>query len=473
MLGTVTIIGRPNVGKSTLFNRLSETRRALVSAIPGTTRDLKYAEINWQGKEFELVDTGGFLSEQKAELQKLTKKQEKKLRFGAGEDIDRQVELKARQALEKSDLVILVVDAIEGLNPQDKKIAGYLRQSKKLSLLAVNKCDTAKLREQTADFYQLGLGEPWLISAVNGAGIGDLLEEIISQLKGLKKKAHKKSKKGAIRVAIIGKPNVGKSSLLNRLSGEEKAIVSATPHTTREPNDTLINYQDKEIIIIDTAGVRRKAKIDRESLEESGVKMTWGVLRRIDVAIVMVDINERLSHQDLQLGKTIAESGVGAIIVANKYDLVKMRDEEKSVDEYRDYIRWAFPHLSYAPIVLVSAKTGFNTEKILKLILEVEAAQKIKIPVNALNKFLKSLIKKQPPARKRINVRGRVAVKRAFVTRLQQLGVKPPVFECEVGSDEELEESYRKYIINNIREKFQFVGAPIRLVVRRLQKKNN
>ncbi|HOZ36293.1 MAG TPA: ribosome biogenesis GTPase Der [bacterium] len=471
MLGTVTIIGRANVGKSTLFNRLSETRRALVSKIPGTTRDLKYAEVEWQGQEFKLVDTGGFLAEQKSELQKLTKKREKKMRLGAGEDIDRQVELKARQALEKSDLVILMTDAIEGLNPQDKKIANFLRQSKKLTIIAINKCDTARLREQTADFYQLGLGEPYLISAANGAGIGDLLEGIVTKLKSLKKKSIRQPKKETVRVAIIGKPNVGKSSLLNTLSGEEKVIVSATPHTTREPNDTKIDYQDKEIIIIDTAGVRRKARIDRNGLEESGVRMTWGVLRDADVAIVMIDINENLSHQDMQLGKIIAEAGVGTIIVANKYDLVRGREEEKSADEYRAYIQWAFPHLSYAPIVLASAKTGFNTEKILKLILEVSAGQKIKVTANALNKFLKFLIKKQPPVKKRINFRGRVAVKRAFVTRLRQVDIKPPVFECEVGSDEELEESYKKYIINNLREKFHFVGAPIRLVVRRLQKK--
>ncbi|HRY63585.1 MAG TPA: ribosome biogenesis GTPase Der, partial [Patescibacteria group bacterium] len=299
MLGTVTIIGRANVGKSTLFNRLTETRKALVSMIPGTTRDLKYAEVNWQGKEFELVDTGGFLAEKKSEIRKLTKKETKKIRFGATEDIDQQVEMKARLALEKSDLALLVVDALEGLNPQDKKIADYLRRSGKIISLVINKCDTGKIRQQTAEFYRLGLGEPFLVSAVNGSGIGDLLEAIIQDLKGLKKPREKKLKKPVIRVALIGKPNVGKSSLLNNLSKEERAIVSPTPHTTREPNDMLIDYQDKNILMIDTAGMRRKARIDRQSLEDVGVKMTVGALHKADVAVMIVDINDQLSQQDM------------------------------------------------------------------------------------------------------------------------------------------------------------------------------
>ncbi|KKS43518.1 ribosome biogenesis GTPase Der [Candidatus Kuenenbacteria bacterium RIFCSPLOWO2_12_FULL_42_13] len=466
MPGTVVIIGRTNVGKSTLFNRLSETRKAMVSNIPGTTRDLKYAAAKWQGKEFKLVDTGGFLAEEKSEIKQLTRKESKEMKRQAKDDIGKQVEIRARLALDKSDLALLIVDGIDGLTPQDKKIADYLRQSDKIIILVVNKCDNLNIRQAAAEFYKLGLGKPFSVAAITGAGIGDLLDEINIRLKELKKIKEKKEKKALLRVAIIGKPNVGKSSLLNTLAKEEKAIVSPIPHTTREPNESVIDYQDKHILLFDTAGIRRKARIEDNSLEDMGVRMTIGVLKKADVALMMIDISNQLTQQDLQLGRQVAEAGAGVIIVANKYDLIKESGQENTGEEYIKFIRGAFPHLAFAPIVLSSAKTGSNAEKILQLVLEVEAAGKTKILANSLSKFLKQLIKKQPPARKRINVRGRVAIKRPFITKLQQIDTKPPVFSCEIDSGEELEENYKRYIINSLRQKFGFLGTPIRLVVR-------
>ena len=257
---SVAIIGRANVGKSTLFNKLSEKRLAMVSDIAGTTRDLKYAEITWGKKKFELIDTGGFLAGQKTPLKNLTKKEQKKFRVQAVDDIDKQVEAQAKLALKKSGVVLLVVDAREGINPQDGQIANYLRKEKNKEIIVViNKCDNPKIRELVAEFYKLGLGEPVLVSAVNGSGTGDLLDAVIKKIKKMPER--KKEDKNLIRVAILGKPNAGKSSLLNKLIGEDKVIVSDIPHTTREPNDTLLDYEDNQILLVDTAGIRRKARI--------------------------------------------------------------------------------------------------------------------------------------------------------------------------------------------------------------------
>lgn len=465
---SVVIIGRANVGKSTLFNKLSEKRAAMVSDIAGTTRDLKYAEINWSGKVFELIDTGGFLAGQKVPLKNLTKKEQKKFKLQAVDDIDKQVEAQAKLALKKSQVVLLVVEAKEGLNPQDRQIADYLRREKdKEVLVAVNKCDSPKIRESTAEFYKLGLGEPILVSAVNGSGTGDLLDRIIEKIKG-EKEDKTENREKAISVAILGKPNVGKSSLLNKLIGEDKVIVSDIAHTTREPNDSLIEYGGKEIILIDTAGIRRKARVAKGSLEKIGVSMSIEVLKRSQLALLVLDISQLISHQDLQLGKLIASKGVGVVIVANKYDLAK---GDKTNEEYIRYIYRHFPHLSWAPILFISATTGWNVQKILKLVLEIDESAKIKIAESALNRFLKSLIRKQPPPRKRIGLGSKTKIKRSFITEFRQVEVNPPLFECSIGSKEKLPENYRQYILNGLRDKFGFKGVPIKLVVRYKQEK--
>ena len=473
---SVAIIGRINVGKSTLFNKLSEKRSAMVSNIPGTTRDLKYAEISWQGTTFELIDTGGFLTEQKTPLKNLTKKEQKKVKHQAMGDIDKQVEQQARKALKKSEIILLIVDAQEGINPQDRQIADYLRKEKdKQVILVINKCDNPKIRQQVAEFYKLGLGEPVLVSAVNGSGTGDLLDIIINKLKDKKTISENQLPSAEIRVSILGKPNVGKSSLLNILTGEEKAIVSPIPHTTREPNDTLIEYSHRQILLIDTAGIRRKAKVVKKSLESLGVSLSIKALRRSDISLLLLDISQPISNQDLQLGKLIVDSGVGVLLVANKYDLIKTKKlnnlatEQQNKDlakKYTEYIYKQFPHLSWASVVFVSAKTGWNTQKILKLILEVDTNNKIKIPESALSRFLKSIIKKQPPPRKRIGFGSKTKIKRSFITNFKQIEIKPPLFECTIGTKEKLPESYRQYVLNGLRAKFGFKGVPIKLVVR-------
>ncbi len=469
----VVIIGRANVGKSTLFNRLAEKRAAMVSNIPGTTRDLKYADISWCGHTFELIDTGGFLAHQKKPLKELTKKAYKKIKREMVDDIDKQVENRARQALADSDLVIFLLDVRTGLNPQDKEIAEYLRKKyQRPVIVCVNKCDNPRLRIQAVEFYKLGLGEPILVSAANGSGTGDLLDAVIKGL-GLST-AHSaeddtppSTDNPPIKVSIIGKPNVGKSSLLNRLIGYEKVIVSTTAHTTREPNDETIEFAGRRITLIDTAGIRRKAKVDKQGLEGLGVKMSLASLKKSDIALLVLDISRPISHQDLQLGKLIVDQQSGVIIVANKYDLLKQQvDDTSTLEHYRQFIYQNFPHLKFAPIVFVSAKTGLNTQKILKLILEVDQQNQLKIPDNTLSRFLKSIIKKQPPPRKRIGFGSKTKIKRSYITNFKQIATRPPLFECTIGSQEKLPEDYRRYIINNLRSKFGFQGVPIKLVVR-------
>ncbi|MFH1890774.1 MAG: ribosome biogenesis GTPase Der [Candidatus Kuenenbacteria bacterium] len=470
MIKTISIIGRANVGKSTLFNRLTEKRHAMISDIPGTTRDLKYATIEWQGEKFELIDTGGFLAEQKP-LRDMTKKQEKKFQKEKFGDIDKQVEAMAKKALEKSKIVFFIVDGKEGLNPQDRQIAGYLRKVEdKEIILVVNKCDNPKIRQTTAEFHKLGLGEPMLVSAVNGSGTGDLLDKISEKLTA-KKGEDAQEEQEPLHVSIIGKPNVGKSSLLNKILGEEKAIVSPIAHTTREPNDTLIEYQGRKILLVDTAGIRRKARVIEKSLESLGVSMSIGSIKRSAIVLLLLDISENISRQDLTLGKLASEAGAGVVIVANKYDLVKNEEEELEdvknlTKKYTDYIYQNFPHLDWAPIIFASAQTGFNVQKILKLILEVEKQKQIHIPAGALSKFLKSAIRHQPPPRKRIGDGSKTKIKRAFITHFEQINAYAPTFICTIGSKEKLPEEYRKYIINQLRRKFGFKGVSIKLVVR-------
>lgn len=479
MKQTIVIIGRANVGKSTLFNRLTGTSKAMVSDTPGTTRDLKYGKAEWSGREFELIDTGGFLAASDKSLKNLTKKETKKLKRESVVDIDKQVEIQARKALNLANLVLFVTDAKEGINPQDKEIAGYLKKTGKPIVLVINKCDGDKDRQNAAEFYGLGLKQTIMAAASSGSGTGDILDaitEFLPQEKINLDKKNQTNKQPYLRVAIIGRPNAGKSSLLNAILGEEKYIVSATAHTTREPNDTLINYEGKNILLIDTAGIRRKAKIDWDSLEKMGVRMSIGALKTADFVLFVIDVSEPITHQDMQLAKMLELAGASVIMVANKYDLAKEKmDEDHKLNltkKLTDYLRFNFPHLSFAPILFTSALSGWNTKKILAEIIKAAQNRETRLPDSALNRFLKSVIAYQPPPRKKVGFGARTKIKRAFITNFTQIGINPPTFECQIGSKEKLPEEYRRYIINNLRGKFGFVGTPIKLVVRWKKGKN-
>jgi len=450
-LPRVVIVGRVNVGKSTLFNKLIEQQKALISDIAGTTRDLNFGICHWGKFSFEVVDTGGIF-ETKVEVKEKT-----------SEDIVKQTELKARQILSSADLILFLVDTKSGITTKDRQIAGFLKKNKTPKFIVSNKADTPALWLESLEFKKLGLGDPIPISATSGKGVGDLLDIII---KTIKKPAGKKidtKKEDIIRVSIVGKPNVGKSSLLNKIIGEERVIVSPVPHTTREPQDTFLSYKDNSIQLIDTAGIRRKNKVESNSLESSGIQMSIKTLKQSDIALFTIDISQNLASQDAQLAGLITQSGVSVIFIANKYDLVDDKDTS-TTKELTSYIYKYFPFLVHAPIIFTSAKSGRNTQKILDLILETKANRQQKIDKNKLNEFVRYLMKKMPPPRQPKKA-GSPKKNRAFISKLKQIDANRPIFEIYVVNMANIPESYLRYLENNLRKRFNFSGTPITLRV--------
>ena len=514
-LPLVAIVGRTNVGKSTLFNKFIETQKALVSKIAGTTRDLNFGICNWQGKEFEVVDTGGIF-EQKIKNKKINEEK----------SITEQVEIKARKILEKADLILFVVDAHDEILKDDRLIADWLKKNfvkpqKKLSapsgvlkdkkknkevpkgigndikgknvLMVINKID--KTQRQTPEiFNKLGIKNSFGISSTSGSGIGDLLDGILTRLRpinpnnkstkldyggqeiNLKFRNEKpvrcslsetKAKEDQLRVSIIGKPNVGKSSLLNSILGEERVIVSAVPHTTREPQDTLIEFENEKIELVDTAGIRRKNKIRKESLEKSGISMSIKKLKESDIILFVIDISKNLSAQDAQLAGLIVESGISVIVVANKYDLLETDKETNK--ELTNYVHRYFPFLTWAPIIFVSAKSGRNSQKILPLMLEIKKIREKKIDKTELNEFVRFLMKKMPPPRQP-RKKGSPKKSRAYISKIKQVDTSRPIFEIYVTNITIIPETYMRYLENNLRKRFEFDGTPLKLRVVREKK---
>ncbi|MBU4482053.1 ribosome biogenesis GTPase Der [Patescibacteria group bacterium] len=464
----VAIIGRTNVGKSTLFNKLIEQHKALVSNIAGTTRDLNFGVCEWCGKEFEVVDTGGLFE---TKTQKLARRSDKELLESEG-GISFQVEKKARDIIKKADLVLFLVDAKDGILKDDRLIAQLVKKSKKPFILIANKIDNKKLFA-SEEFKKLGLGKVLGIAATSGVGIGDLLDEVIKKLKsvgtGFKPVQSDKSKtcpyNTKIKVSIIGKPNVGKSSLLNKILGEERVIVSDIPHTTREPQDTILNHKNNTIELVDTAGIRRKSKVKAHTLESAGITMSVKALKKSDIALFTLDISQSLSAQDAQLAGLIIDSGVSVIFVANKYDLLEI--DKNTSKELTLYIQKFFPFLTWAPIIFTSAMSGKNTHKILQLILDTKKVRDKEIDPKELNEFVKYLMKKMsPPLQPR--KKGSLKKIRAFISKANQKDTNPPVFEINVTNVAKIPESYLRYLENNLRKKFKFDGTPVKIVVERI-----
>ncbi|MFC1622540.1 ribosome biogenesis GTPase Der [Patescibacteria group bacterium] len=460
-LPLVAIVGRTNVGKSTLFNKFIEQQKALISKIAGTTRDLNFGVCEWQGKQFEAVDTGG-LFEAKLKSQNSNLKTNEK-------SIGEQVEKKARKILDKADLILFMVDAKNGIMKDDRLIAQLLKKFKKQYILVTNKIDSTKL-QTPQEFQKLGLGNGIGISATTGSGVGDLLDEITKTLKHKNTKTLLEKNKNSFRVSIIGKPNVGKSSLLNQILGEEKVIVSPVPHTTREPQNTLINFKNNQIELIDTAGIRRKNKIQKDSLEKSGIQMSIKALKKSDIALFVIDISKNLSAQDAQLAGLIIQSGISVIFVANKYDLLEI--DKNTTKELTTYIYKYFPFLTWAPIIFTSAKSGKNCQKILNLMLEIKEAREKKIDKTELNDFVKYLMKKMPPHRQP-RKKGSPKKSRAFIAKVKQVDTHRPIFEIHVTNITKIPEPYMRYLENNIRKRFNFLGTPITLRVVRNKTQNN
>ncbi|MFA6254997.1 MAG: ribosome biogenesis GTPase Der [Patescibacteria group bacterium] len=394
-LPIVVIIGRINVGKSSLFNRLTETGKALVSKIPGTTRDYNLGRVNWQKKSFSLIDTGGVNIETlKNSIRSLLPDQNNQLKNV--DTIEKEIVRQTKEAIAKADLILMVVDGQAGLMPEDKELALVVKKLKAPAMLVCNKIDNPKYQHQPNEFFALGLGRPWPVSAINGSGTGDFLDELIKKIKNRPGRPKKPEAKKPIKVAVIGKPNVGKSSLVNKILGENRVIVADTPQTTREPQDTEIDYLDEKIILIDTAGLRKKAKIKR-GLEKMSTKKTLTTIKIADIVLFLTEVDQPLGKQDEHLAGLIKDAGAGVIVVANKWDLVPEKDE-KTDGEIKKYYQRYFPYLSFAPLIFTSAKTGKNTDKILDVVLSVNQERRKEVPEDELKNILKQVVKIHYPA---------------------------------------------------------------------------
>ncbi|HQA64098.1 MAG TPA: ribosome biogenesis GTPase Der, partial [bacterium] len=352
LLPQIAIIGRANVGKSTLFNRLIEQNKALVSKIAGTTRDRNIATAEWRGRRFQVIDTGGL---------DINKKNP--------DQISQEIIKQSQQAINKANLILFVVDAKSGIIASDSELAKALVKNKQKdkTILVVNKADSLRWRQPSAEMYKLNLGQPNMLSAANGSGVGDLLDLIVSRLPA-DKKIKTEQPNNEIKVAIVGKPNVGKSSLLNSILGEERVMVTDIAHTTRESHDTEFIYKKNKFTLIDTAGISRDNKLKNKSLEKKSIDRSLETIAKADIVLLVTEVQKNISTQDKKITQAILENSKSVIIVANKWDLIPDKDE-KTINRYIDYYQANFPYLWWAPIIFVSAKENLRTKKILDLIL--------------------------------------------------------------------------------------------------------
>ncbi len=454
-LPTVVIFGRTNVGKSTLFNRLTERPQALVADIEGTTRDSNYGEVEWQRIKFTLIDTGGII-----DIGYLTGRRQE-----TG-DIESKVQTQARALLGRADLILFLVDNKAGLLPPDREMALTIKKmlpDHTHVLLVANKVDSPGSRPKTAQFHKLALGEPILVSAINGTGTGDLLDIVTDRLKnaGTLEDIPDHPAASPVRAAIVGKPNVGKSSLLNAILGESRVIVSPTPHTTREPQDTDIVYHDHVITLVDTAGISKKGMQQprtkkSDTLEKRGIAKSLSALDRSDIALLVLDISQDITHQDQKIVEEIIRRRKSLVIIANKWDLI----EDKNTKTYSDYIRSHLPFAAWAPVHFLSALTGAKTNKVLDLILEIDSERRKELSQSSLNGFLKAIVKRHLPTKGR-------GVKPPRVYEIIQEKTNPPGFTVRIGTKDSLRESYVRFIENRLREKFGFIGTPIGFYVKK------
>lgn len=430
----VAIVGRPNVGKSTLFNKLIGQRLSIVDDTPGVTRDRIYGECEWAGRKFTVVDTGG-------------------IEPNTSDVIFSQMRVQAQLAIDAADVIVLVTDVRSGVVATDSDVAAMLMKSGRPVILCVNKCDT--VGDPPADFYEfynLGLGDPVAVSSVHGHGTGDLLDLIVEHLPP---EEGEEEDGELIKVAIIGKPNVGKSSLVNKISGEERCIVSDIAGTTRDAIDTTIENQYGRFTLIDTAGIRRKNKVE-DSIERYSVIRAQMAIERADVCAIMIDATVGFTDQDSKVAGLAHEAGKGCMIVVNKWDAVE-KDGHTMID-YRAKLEKDFSFMSYAPIIFISAKTGQRLDRLFELIKHVANSNAIRIPTGMLNDVLAQAVARvQPPTDK-----GR----RLKIYYMTQASTKPPTFVCFVNSEELFHFSYQRYLENRIRETFGLEGTPIRFVVR-------
>lgn len=431
----VAIVGRPNVGKSTLFNRIAGGLVAIVQNKPGVTRDRLYRDCEWLGRKFALIDTGGI--EFKEESTPLSA----------------QMRRQAEMAMEEADVIVFVVDALAALTPDDDIIAQTLRRSGKPVLLAANKVENfVKAEGELYEFYGLGLGDPIPVSAAHGMNIGDLLDAVIANFPA---EEEEEENPDIIKIAVIGRPNVGKSSLVNSILGEERVIVSNVPGTTRDAIDTPFEHEGKNYILIDTAGMRRKGKIE-ELTEHYSVVRSLRAVDRSDVILMLIDAQEGVTEQDKKIAGYAHEAGKGIILVINKWDLIEK--DEKTMNKYDKIVREELSYMLYAPTLFISAKTGQRVNKILELVDFVAEQNSTRVHTSTVNGLMREWVHLNPPP----TDKGR-KLKILYCT---QVGVKPPTFVFFVNDAELMHFSYRRYLENQLRKAFGFEGSPIRLIVR-------
>ncbi|MCA1577435.1 MAG: ribosome biogenesis GTPase Der [Acidobacteria bacterium] len=450
----VAIVGRPNVGKSTLFNRLIGQRRAIVGDEPGITRDRIYAEVEWSGTRFSLVDTGGIVPDDDAVIPANIFKQ-------------------AGMAIQESHVLIWVVDARKGITQLDQELAGLLRSTGKPVLVAANKLDAASLESESTEFYQFGFEDVYPVSAEQGVGVGELLDGVIALLSGEKHSTDETAdsetnENRELRLAIIGRPNVGKSSLLNQLLGEDRVIVSPVAGTTRDAIDTLLETPERRFRIIDTAGIRRKGKTD-EMAEKLSVIMARKSLERADVAMVLIDAVEGVTALDANIAGYAVDAGCSIIIAVNKWDAVGEK-ETNTAAEFERSLRDKMKFLDWAPVITISALTGQRVERILSLVARADEARNRRVPTSQLNSFFERAISQPRGGTAPSPARG--GFSRLKVQYLTQVGIRPPTFVVFTsGGKPGLHFSYERYLLNRLREEFDFFATPLRIVEKHKSKK--
>jgi GTP-binding protein len=426
---TVAVVGRPNVGKSTLFNRIVGGRAAIVDQVPGSTRDRHFAKAEWNARSFWLIDTGGLLPLSDEPMEAA---------------IRRQVDL----AVAAADVLLLLVDVEVGPAPADQEIAEYLRGRGKPVILVVNKADALGRETRHLAFYELGLGDPVAVSAATGKGVGDLLDVVVAALPPAPPPPSEES----VAVAVVGRPNVGKSSLVNRLLGEERLIVAPEPGTTRDAIDTPLSYHGRQLTFVDTAGLRRRGKID-EAVEFYALLRTQRAIERADVCVLVVDAAEGLHTQDLKVASAAWDAGTGLVVAVNKWDLVE-KDAKTAEAGRRKAVERA-PFLADVPMLFVSALTGLRVPKVLQAVVAVAGARRSRVQTAEVNRALRELVaQRQPPQA------GGAEIKLLYGS---QIGEAPPSFAIVASRPDAIPDAYRRFLVNGLRERFGFAGSPIRL----------
>lgn len=429
----VAIVGRPNVGKSALFNRLIGRRLAIVEDQPGITRDRLYAETSWRGRSFRVVDTGGYV-------------------VGASESITAQVRAQAERAMEEADVILFVVDATAGVLPEDRELAQRLRAGRRPVLLVVNKTDIPR-PEAHYEFYELALGDPYPVSAMHGLGIGELLDAVTAMLP---EPAAEPAAETAIRVAVVGRPNVGKSSLVNAILGEERVVVDAAPGTTRDAVDTFFRRGERAFTLVDTAGLRRKSRIDQR-VERYSAGRSLGAIDRADVVVLVLDATQPVVEQDLEIARYAQERGRAFVVAVSKWDLASATPalHRAAGDRLRTALRFA----AYAPIVATSAKRRWGIPELLDAVAAAAAAHARRIPTGPLNRVIAAAEEAHHPPADRAGRQGKIY----YAT---QRAAKPPTIICFVNDPELFPDEYQRYLEHRLREAFDFRGTPIRLEFR-------